>query len=285
MKTLIIISITICSTILARSQENISYQIVELSSRKPIPYVTIKVKHTNSGFHADENGFFGFSPLKKDTLLMTAVGHTSKEVCLFGQSNNHIYLQQETVNLKEITIKPLHSSIIGTVTQKNSYRLTASVNFEFAVLQKLPDGVAESFIEKIFIKAANLENQCPVKLHIYSSENGKPSKELLNNNIFINEFIKAKKTVEMDMKGLNIAVTGSYFVGLEWVNSSKDCNGFNGSLVWATNEISESLTYKRTFLDPDYKWNKIDKNSIESTISNKTGNPFNLQVSSKIAYE
>jgi hypothetical protein len=212
------------------------------------------------------------------------VGFSYREITLTSITDKIILLKPVIISLKEVKIRPDKTTTIGTYNAKSDLRMGASIKFEYAVRQILPENVSEAKLDKVFIKVANMNTECPIKLHIYSSKNNEPFEELLHTNILVNEYPIKKKRIEIDLSEMNILINSfDFFVGIEWIDDTeKSTNKTN--YLFATYQNSQPLTYGRTIIDPNYKWRLYDNKSVESTVMSKNNNPINLQISTQISY-
>jgi len=90
--------------------EYIHGKILDSLTNKPIPFATIILKENNLGLYASEEGDFKIKTephFATDTLLISSIGFNQKKVIfknLKADSINYIYLNQATVQLKEIQL-------------------------------------------------------------------------------------------------------------------------------------------------------------------------------------
>lgn len=96
-------------TISGFTQKNYSGRFVDQYTKKPVPYVTIKIKNTRFGSVANSDGkfYFSFTPaIKEDTTIFSCVGYYSKEARLnVLLSAPVIELLPITYNLPEVIVK------------------------------------------------------------------------------------------------------------------------------------------------------------------------------------
>ncbi len=90
----------------------VSGQVIDADSLKPIPFVHIVKKTNNIGVSTNYDGFFTIAIRKTDTLIISSMGFQNKEIC-FRDSNLteklsiHILLSMDTLILKPFTVYAL----------------------------------------------------------------------------------------------------------------------------------------------------------------------------------
>lgn len=91
---------------------------------KPVAYASIKVKGTNTGVNANDAGVFDLSVLPNKTLVVSAIGHATKEVVVHPDENEiTITLTQTTSELDQVVVIGY-----GTQTRRNVTTSVASIS-------------------------------------------------------------------------------------------------------------------------------------------------------------
>jgi len=90
--TLFVLTISIASIAQVSINGSVS------NSEGVLPYATISIKGSQTGILADENGKFFIMAKKSDTLLISHVGLSKKEVIVGNEANFNIQLEPETLN-------------------------------------------------------------------------------------------------------------------------------------------------------------------------------------------
>jgi hypothetical protein len=111
-------------------------------------------------------------------------------------------------------------------------------------------------IKKVKINTRNRNELNPVRLHIYKQgKDGLPEKELLSEDIIINNCIKANDEIDLSKLGLVLS-DRVLFVGIEWIEAVRDrkIGHFTSIGFGFTSQIPEKLTYCRSLRDPKHQW-------------------------------
>lgn len=98
-------------TNLLNSQNNVfTAQIRDHKSNLPIPFVHIYNKQTNTYAVSNFEGYFSISILtQNDEIVFTSIGYKKKQI---NPTGTYVYLEQDVVNLNEISILDDYSSVI-----------------------------------------------------------------------------------------------------------------------------------------------------------------------------
>ncbi len=256
--------------------------VYDALSLKPIPYVTVKVMHSADGTYADETGKFEVKASDIDSLLITCVGYQSKIV---NTQRDTIHLEPIVVHLREVKVTPIKmkEQLVGLYKSKagTKYFFGGSLNFELVLKISIPEKYPSYRIKGVKLDARNTKAKSLGRLHIYSqNKDGFPDKELLTEDIIINQTIRTN--YEIDLSRFNLILNDRVlFVGIEAIQAnvsykpnSGDCIGFG-----LTFDKNEPFTYSRTLRDPEYLWRLNFSQSFSKDPSNKTKNPGNLMVS------
>ena len=100
------------TTLLAQSSgENtrIYGKIKDAASKKPLSYVSIRIKGTGYGSTSDNDGNFSFNaPIGNDTLIVSSIGYTEETIAVTKKSRMplKIVLKPADYDLPEVVIKP-----------------------------------------------------------------------------------------------------------------------------------------------------------------------------------
>lgn len=108
----IVITLTLSTTLQAQSVNEkirVHGKIVDASTKKGIPYVSIRVKHCSNGGSSDSNGDFSFySHIKQDTLIASSLGYDEASIIISATTEMplKISLKPADYDLPEVVIKP-----------------------------------------------------------------------------------------------------------------------------------------------------------------------------------
>lgn len=257
------------------SQDKLTKIVCDAQTRKGISFATIKVLNKPDGVYANEEGMFVIKVLKSDSLLVSCVGY-KPEKFLIPQADT-IFLQPIVVAIDEVkvsTVKSKEHHIGYYNTRKKFNMLGGRIQIEHATRLIIPQDYISYRIKKVKINNGNRGEANPVRLHIYSQgKDGLPDKELLTEDIIINNCIKSND--EIDLSRLNLVLSDRVvFVGVEWIEPVLDRKiSHTGSISFGfTDQIHQEQTYTRLLLDPDYRWKLFLMNQL-------IPDPANLMVS------
>lgn len=254
--------VAMCFTMNTFGQENLRKFICDSQTRKGIPFAKIKVLNKAEGTYANDKGLFIVKALKNDSLLIACVGYIPEKLILTVADT--VFLQPIVITLPEVKIIALKRKeySIGYHNMKKKLNLAGGrLQIEFATKLIIPDEYISYRIKKVKIKNGNRNEANPVRLHIYSEgKDGLPEKELLTEDIIINNCIKANDNI--DLSKLDMVLSERVlFVGIEWIDPVIDrkMDIFKSIRFGFTNQIPENHTYFRTFKDPEYRWKLLEK--------------------------
>lgn len=113
----------------AQAQKAISGKLVS-KTNQPLPGATITVKGTTVGTATDEQGNFRITlPPGRNTLVISNVGFTTKEVVVGDDTNLNITLDEDVSGLSEVVVTGYSSqqrkNIVGSVTTVKGEQLAA----------------------------------------------------------------------------------------------------------------------------------------------------------------
>ena len=258
MKNWIVLSILVLLfSMCVFGQEKLSLNVSDAHTRKGIPYATVKVLNKPEGAYANDNGMFLIKATRSDSIMVSCVGY--KPARLLIGSVDTIFLQPVVIALDEVKVnakKRKEKSFGYYNTKKSTTFLGGEIRFELATKLFVPKEYVSYRIKKIKINTRNRNEANPVRLHIYSQgKDGLPDKELLTEDIIINDWIKAND--EIDLARLDLVLSERVlFVGIEWIEGVENRKiGYSTSIGFGyTGQIPENLTYFRTLRDPKYQW-------------------------------
>jgi hypothetical protein len=205
------------------------FQIIDSITKKPIPFVIVTLTNKNIGTYSNEDGYFTFNELiKDDSLNFKHIGYTEKKITNSEISNNEpIILSPRIIELKEVLIsnKIKKDFEIGHLTLKSdaSFGVTG-IGDEIATLIEAPlqqGKIVKSLVFKIKKKKTN----SLVRVHVYTSKNGKPGDEIYirDNLIVIDNKVKDIFSVDV-IKNQIIFPKEGLFVSIEFIGEISDNN-------------------------------------------------------------
>ncbi len=113
----------------AQAQKAISGKLVS-KANQPLPGATITVKGTTVGTATDEQGNFRLTlPAGRNTLVISNVGFTTKEVVVGNETTLNISMDEDVSGLSEVVVKGYSSqqrkNIVGAVSTVKGEQLAA----------------------------------------------------------------------------------------------------------------------------------------------------------------
>ena len=237
-------------------QENLRLNVCDALTLKGIPYATVKVLNTPEGAYANANGLVLIRANSSDSLHVSCVGY--KPAKLMIDTVDTIFLQPIVIALDEVKVsatKRKEKSFGYYNTKKFATFLGGKIHAEYATKLLIPKDYVSYRIKKIKINTRNRKEANPVRLHIYSQgKDGLPEKELLTEDIIINNRIKAND--EIDLSRLDLVLSERVlFIGIEWIEAVVNRKIGSKSIGFGlTKQVPEELTYSRTLRDPKYRW-------------------------------
>jgi TonB-linked SusC/RagA family outer membrane protein len=144
----------------SQDRKRISGTVTDAQTREPIPGVSIRLKHTNTGGSADAGGRFSIQASPADTLVFTIVGYTRRELRVDNNSTLQVQLSQSATTLNEVEVG------YGAVRKKD---LTGSVGL--VNMEDIAKAPVQSFDQALAGRIAGVQ---------VSSNDGQPGAEGIN---------------------------------------------------------------------------------------------------------
>ena len=283
------------------SQSKTSKIVVDIETRKPIPYVAIEIIENGKGIYSDENGKFTI-PLKNDeSLKISHLGYKSISI-KSEKIKDTLFLKKNVINLNEVIVwsGKIKEKEIGYIKKKKTLRWHIRPQTQLATLIKLKNKINRSYINEILIPINKIitgfkgkkltqkteDFQSIFRVYIYKNENEKPGKNLLSTPILINTNQNSNDVLKVNISNEFIEFPANgVFIGIEMIGDFNKQGGItnynnNKSVLPSfmyTNKKNKKLIsvsfIKRVF--GGYGWEKIDKTSKDfSMISD-----YNMAVS------
>ncbi len=174
----------------------ISGKVIDESSKKTIPFVSVGMKGTNIGTLSDDNGFFRINiekAFEADSFKISAIGYKSKTYSAIKVQSfidEQIYLQPENYILKEVTIRPTKrkQKVLGNKRyNKRGYCSFKSKAQGTQIAVKIENEKNRSLTVEDFNFCLNINafgDSIIFRLNFYDSDaNGLPGKSLLKKQI------------------------------------------------------------------------------------------------------
>jgi hypothetical protein len=233
-------------------QLNISSNIVEETTKHPIPYVNIWIKNANIGTTSNENGFF---LLKIDSnninkfIVISSIGYVDTSI-LINKLNAEIQLKKKVYELPEITIFPKKRNelIINDLskTKLNGAILndtTPQIVGRYFCHEK--KNSIYKYVKSVTIYSRDI-HKGKLNLRLYSFDTTRiiPIEELLHNNIIIEtklSLFAKPKPIEIDLSKLNIIFPDAgLLICIEWLIIPE--NQYNMSFTNTDSKKKKTIT-------------------------------------------
>jgi hypothetical protein len=188
-----------------------------------------------------------------------------------------VFLQPVAIALDEVKVnarKRKEKNIGYYNTKRFAILLGGRFHVEFATKLVIPMECVSYRIKKVKINSQNRREANPVRLHIYSQgKDGLPDKELLTEDIIINDRIKANDVIDLSQLELVLSER-VLFIGIECIEGVNDrkIGHFTSIGFGLTKQVPEKLTYSRSLRDPKHRWrddfmgSNINKNLMVSLV-------------------
>lgn len=113
------------------AQQNKTLNAIVLTDNgSPIAGASILLKKTGKGTSTNQDGKFTISYSASDTLIVSSLNYTSKQVHLHGQTNLQITLQEKSQQVDEVVVvgygTQRKATLTGSVTQINADEINES---------------------------------------------------------------------------------------------------------------------------------------------------------------
>lgn len=204
--------------------------IVDEETENQIPFVNIAVLNKDISTVTGEVGQFELKVNTNinDTVRISMIGYKPKLITISDlQINNNIKLRKDVKQLKEVivTAKKLKTKVIGNKTTSKFLstgffpgQLGAEIGIKINIGKK--PAAVEAF--NFNISYNRLKSQSTFRLNIYTVVNGKPSQNILTENITI--IVEGKQTglMSIDLQPYNIILTDDVIVTLELIKNEKE---------------------------------------------------------------
>ena len=212
-------------------QANISGQIIEgriidSKTNEPLEYVSIGIINTNFGSITDTNGYFKFEAKVEELSIVriSMIGYEPQKFTVKDLRNNknEIKLNETTIELAEIIIKPTKERKVGA-TSFNGFSswgwggLQARKGYEIGIVLDLGSNPVEIKNLNVLLKRQSFDKTL-FRLHIRSIKDTLITDELLTENIIF-PITNESGWVEIDLESYNIVLSGKVGLTLEWLDA------------------------------------------------------------------
>ncbi len=205
--------------------------IQDSKTKKKLDYVNIGVLNKDIGTVSNKNGLFEFKLFesnKNDTLRISMIGYKSKTLLvknLLNKKNKiHINLDEEISELDEvvITAKNWKRKVLGNKTKSTFIghvfyyeQLGKEMGIRMNVGRR--PKIVDSF--NFHISYNRFSARAIFRLNMYKIENGKPTENIMRNNVLIAVDPKQTGMISTDLRDYDIVLSEDVITTLEWVGS------------------------------------------------------------------
>jgi len=234
----------------------ISGIVQDSKTKEKLDYVNIGILNKAIGTVSDKNGLFEFKisdSNKNDTLRISMIGYKAKTLLvknlLIKKNKILINLEEEISELKEIVInaKKWKRKVLGNKTESTFIghvfyyeQLGKEMGIRMNVGRH--PRIVESF--NFHISYNRFSAKAIFRLNMYKIENGKPTENIMKNNILISVDPKQTGMISTDLQDYDIVLTDDVIATLEWVDSEGEVKPTEALIISVG--LLTSGTYQRS---------------------------------------
>jgi hypothetical protein len=212
-------------------------EILSAKTALPLAYVNIGVLNREMGTVSNETGKFALQVqpgMETDTIRMSMIGYKARTFTvreLLSKTHRKIKLEEEIHQLTEVVVsaKGMKKKYLGNRTTSRFVsagfgydKLGAEIGIRVNVREQ------PTFVDafNFHISHNRLSAKALFRLNIYEIESGKPSKNIMRENIIVPVDAKQTGLISVDLQKYNIILKEDVIVTLEWVsNEGKNKKG------------------------------------------------------------
>jgi len=260
------------------SSQSIRGITMDIQSRKPVPYTTIKVMNAPLGVVADSTGHYILRQDSVKQVLFTSIGYRDTIISSLAIGDT-TFLTPSPEALATVVIRTWKrgktyvvgngASLIGKLTRCDSRtsgfvysvdKASSCVKWgpggaaEWAEKIVLPDSTAAFRLKKIWIPAGRSSDRSPngdLFLHIYeTTDSGMPGTEILRTVLRPRSMSFVKGKIVLDLTSENLVLEKDFVIGVSWPTAT---NHQDPSMIILVQSY-EGISYSRSLYHPDYSW-------------------------------
>jgi len=217
----------------------LSGEVLHQETKAPIPYASVGLLGESIGTITNEEGVFSLSipaAQANKILRISAIGFEAQELkvadlaAAFATDKNvTISLRATSIQLPEVTVNPKEwktKKIGGTAGTKTYFShsfvimprpLHANLGREIGI--QIDNDHTLSYLSKLnFCLHSNQYDQVKFRLNVYYLKNGKPSENLLPQDIFVSVTDKKTGWMQVDLEPYDLYLENDFVVSLEWID-------------------------------------------------------------------
>ncbi len=233
-------------------------------NKRALPYVNIGLLNSDIGTVSDKEGSFNLDLSKEfltDTLRISMIGYKTSYIPIGSLVNsnkkNTVYLTEEIAALNEVvlTAKKWKRKTLGNKTESKFIGHVFYYGYlgrEMGIRMNV--GKRPMFVDdfSFHISYNRFSAKVFFRLNIYKLEKGRPTSNILKENILISVEAKETGLITTDLRPYDIVLTEDVMVTLEWIDHEGELKETEGLV------ISVGLLTDGTF-DRNSKTSKMKK--------------------------
>lgn len=254
--------------------------IADLLTRKPVPFVTVKLLNREGGAIASADGKFALPLNEDDSLLLTSVGYTDTKIACKTVKDT-IFLELRESSMKPFTVRTIavsRSQYIGLGVPLIGKKVrceydggkpgdcvpwTNSKGTEFAELMTLPDSSKSYRLGKLMLPMKTSDCWTPLFINVYAYDTitKAPGEMLARLPVEVTDknYEKGKILFDLTKEQIIFNDTKHFFLGLSWkediYNQPYSC--LTGIVLLRS---EQKLTFSRSFAMSEYNWFRFCEN-------------------------
>lgn len=218
-----------------KSSTLVQGEIIDAKTKLPLAFVNIGVLNKETGTVSDNDGKYELRlkpGMENDSVRVSMIGYKARTFMVkefLSQKWKKVALEEEINQLREIvvTTKGLKKKNLGNKTTSRfistgfSYdQLGAEMGIKINVKER------PTFIDtfNFNISYNRLSAKALFRLNIYEAQRGKPSKNIMTENIIIPVDAKQTGLISVDLKKYNIVLKDDVIATLEWIKNEGENN-------------------------------------------------------------
>lgn len=229
--------------------------VLDSLTGSPLPYVNIGALNNEVGTVTDENGQFKIGLGNRsvnDSVRISMIGYKAQSFritdLLKQKAAITVRLEKDIQRLKEVVVafKKLKTKILGNKT--TSKFLSTPFNNQLGAEMGIRISIKKhpAFVDAFNFSIAynRLSTKVWFRLNIYAMKDGKPSQNILSQNILIPVEAKQTGLVSVNLKPYHIVLSDDVMVSLEWVKNEKEPQ--KGEGIYLSAGLLSDGTYVRS---------------------------------------
>lgn len=232
-------------------------KVIDGKTEEPLAYVNIGLLKGELGTVTDEAGYFKLDlskENKRDTLRLSMVGYRPLELLVKDLESHtdslEFSLTEEISELEEVvvTAKAFKRKTLGNKT--NSKFLSAGFGYNQLGAEmgiKINIRRQPTFVDAFtfFVSHNRLSSKAIFRLNFYKEKKGRPTQNILKDNILVTINPKQTGEIRIDLKPYSIVLTEDVIVSLEWIASGGD-NAKNEAIFFPLGLMTMGTIHKES---------------------------------------